>query len=481
MASITSSDYLKNHLEIIILKSLLDGEKFTAEISKNIQEKSNGTLNLKEATLSSHLKKFESSGYVSSYMQSTDNGTRRRYYSITKNGRKHLDKITSAWVKSTSAMGQIMSVSEKQMPTFENQTKLEPVTQKQQPTSLSSQFNFLTKKDSAVSGDDARENVTIFTEPKEDTALFLKNRKENNGLKESKNDAVFIEETSELSPLDVNLTFEKKNEEVESPSPLRIFAEPEVEEKTEEVKEAYNSLLLKEEEVNEEKNDAVFIEERIENDEETLKLADTNFYFTERNKYKAEPEEDLNFASASSDNNYFSSTTEAKKVEEIAIKSNYEIKTYSRLNEEIEVKTNFVKYNKLKFVQALMLFIIMSAEILGCYFVLKSKNLLVTNYGFVYIASAVLTFLLFACPTISFIANPYKKKQLNGKNGLFIMILAFLISIAFIYSLNIFVGMKSLAEVQFLSNWILPSILATNFIIYELLFILLKNFRTFKA
>ncbi len=487
MASTTSSEYLKNHLEIIILKSLLDGEKFTAEICKNIHEKSNGTLNLKEATLSTHLKKFESAGYVSSYMQSTDNGTRRRYYSITKSGRKHLDKITNAWVKSTSAMGQIMSVSEKKLPTFENSTKLEPVTAKPQSTTPFKQFNFLTKKDNVLNGDEVKESVTIFTEPKSDTALFLKDLNSNNKNFENetemhsteKNDAVFIEEEVDPSPLDL---FVEKTSEVNEPSPtsLRVFAE--IEEKQETAKETYNSLLLKEdEEPSKEKNDAVFIEERIENDEETLKLANTNFYFTERNKYKAEPEEDLNLKSASLDNNYFSSTEEAKTVEEIAIKSNYEIKTYSKLNEEIEVKTNFVKYNKLKFVQSLILFILMSCEILGCYFILKANNLLVSNYTFVYIASAVLTLLLFICPTISFIANPYKKKQLNSKNGLFIMILAFLISVAFVYSLNIFIGMKSLTEVQFLSNWILPSILATNFITYELLFILLKNLKAFKA
>ena len=411
-------------------------------------------------------------------MQSTDNGTRRRYYSITKSGRKYLDKITNAWVKSTSAMGQIMSVSEKQMPTFESQTKLEPVTQKQ-PTSPFKQFNFLTKKDNVVNGDEVKESVTIFTEPKEEGVLFLKNRNIEDNKSTSKedtikNDAVFIEEKiEENSPLSTNIPFTKEDE-VESPTSLRIFTD--TTDQVEPVKEAYNSLLLKEAEYKEEtseKNDAVFIEESIENDEETLKLADTNFYFTERNKYKSESEEELNYLSATSDKGYVANSEETKKIEEIAIKSNYEIKTYSKLNEEIEVKTNFVKYNKLKFVQSLILFIIMSAEIVGCYFILKSKNLLIANYGFVYIASAVLSFLLFACPTISFIANPYKKKQLNNKNGLFIMILAFLICIAFIYSVNIFV--------QFLSNWILPSILATNFIIYELLFIFLKNLRTFKA
>ena len=50
-----SSDLLRGHTDTIILKLLLDGDKYGYEISKLIQSKSGGEYELKEATMYSSL------------------------------------------------------------------------------------------------------------------------------------------------------------------------------------------------------------------------------------------------------------------------------------------------------------------------------------------------------------------------------------------------------------------------------------------
>ena len=83
-----SSDLLRGHTDTIILKLLLDGDKYGYEISKLIQSKSGGKYELKEATMYSSLKRLESDGSITSYWGDETQGGRRRYYRITEGGRK---------------------------------------------------------------------------------------------------------------------------------------------------------------------------------------------------------------------------------------------------------------------------------------------------------------------------------------------------------------------------------------------------------
>ena len=62
-----SSDLLRGHTDTIILKLLIDGDKYGYEITKLIQTNSSGEYELKEATMYSSLKRLESDGSITSY------------------------------------------------------------------------------------------------------------------------------------------------------------------------------------------------------------------------------------------------------------------------------------------------------------------------------------------------------------------------------------------------------------------------------
>ena len=76
----------------IILESLISGDKYGYEIIKIVEEKSNGKIILKQPSLYSSLKRFETKGFITSYWGDSDIGGRRHYYTITETGKNHYNK-----------------------------------------------------------------------------------------------------------------------------------------------------------------------------------------------------------------------------------------------------------------------------------------------------------------------------------------------------------------------------------------------------
>ena len=92
-----SSDLLRGHTDTIILKLLLDGDKYGYEITKLIQTNSGGEYELKEATMYSSLKRLEGDGSITSYWGDETQGGRRKYYQITKRGKQLYSENKSNW------------------------------------------------------------------------------------------------------------------------------------------------------------------------------------------------------------------------------------------------------------------------------------------------------------------------------------------------------------------------------------------------
>lgn len=81
-----SSDLLRGHADTMILKLLLNGDKYGYEINKLIYASSGEQYELKEATMYSSLKRLEKDGSISSYWGDATQGGRRKYYTITPLG-----------------------------------------------------------------------------------------------------------------------------------------------------------------------------------------------------------------------------------------------------------------------------------------------------------------------------------------------------------------------------------------------------------
>ena len=92
-----SSDLLRGHSDTIILKLLMDGDKYGYQISKLIQTNSGNEYELKEATLYSSVRRLEADGDIEWYWGDESQGGRRKYFRITAKGRATYASNKSNW------------------------------------------------------------------------------------------------------------------------------------------------------------------------------------------------------------------------------------------------------------------------------------------------------------------------------------------------------------------------------------------------
>ncbi len=92
-----TSDLIRGHTDTIILASLIGGDSYGYKINKEIQQKTNNQYELKEATLYTAFKRLEESGCISSYWGNENTGARRRYYTITPDGRQTYYRLKEDW------------------------------------------------------------------------------------------------------------------------------------------------------------------------------------------------------------------------------------------------------------------------------------------------------------------------------------------------------------------------------------------------
>ncbi|MND85085.1 lineage-specific thermal regulator protein [compost metagenome] len=81
-----TSDLIRGHTDTIVLKLLIEGDKYGYEISKLIHSNSNGKFEIKEATMYASLKRLEQEASISSYWGDETQGGRRKYYRVTDKG-----------------------------------------------------------------------------------------------------------------------------------------------------------------------------------------------------------------------------------------------------------------------------------------------------------------------------------------------------------------------------------------------------------
>ncbi|MDR0899187.1 MAG: PadR family transcriptional regulator [Lactobacillaceae bacterium] len=92
-----SSDLLRGNVDSIVLSTLLKNPRYGFEIFNTIKEKTDNQFELKEATLYSSYKRLELQKDIESYWGDETKGARRKYYRITKQGRKTYKDSLANW------------------------------------------------------------------------------------------------------------------------------------------------------------------------------------------------------------------------------------------------------------------------------------------------------------------------------------------------------------------------------------------------
>lgn len=102
------ADLLQGTLDLLILKSLLSGNRHGWGISKRIRELSSDVLQINQGSLYPALYRLEERGLISSEWGISDEGRRAKFYSLTAAGRKQFTTEKSDWRRFSLAVETVL-------------------------------------------------------------------------------------------------------------------------------------------------------------------------------------------------------------------------------------------------------------------------------------------------------------------------------------------------------------------------------------
>lgn len=101
-------EWKKGGAELLILSLLEQQARHGYDICKLIESRSGGTLRFHVTTLYPLLYRLEEQGFVQGRWVEKTNQRRRRYYSLTVEGRKVLARQRQSWQEFVEAMSRVM-------------------------------------------------------------------------------------------------------------------------------------------------------------------------------------------------------------------------------------------------------------------------------------------------------------------------------------------------------------------------------------
>lgn len=92
-----SSDIIRGHLDAIILKLIIEKDRYGYEISKEISMRTDNQFEIKEATLYAVFQRLEKNEYIVSYSGQITHGRKRKYYKVTALGKEYFEEKVREW------------------------------------------------------------------------------------------------------------------------------------------------------------------------------------------------------------------------------------------------------------------------------------------------------------------------------------------------------------------------------------------------
>ncbi len=103
-----NAEIIRGFTDAIILNVLLEGDSYGYMISKCIIEKTNSAMDIKNATIYLAFKRMEKEGFITSYWSVDPDVAKRKYYSITSEGKKYLKDKQKEWKNNKSILDKLL-------------------------------------------------------------------------------------------------------------------------------------------------------------------------------------------------------------------------------------------------------------------------------------------------------------------------------------------------------------------------------------
>jgi len=106
------SDLVQGTLDMLVLKILALQPMNGWAISQRLKQISGDVLGVSDGSLYPALRKLERQGWITARWTLSENNRRARFYSLTRLGRRQLQKETASWNRISAAISGIVGLTE---------------------------------------------------------------------------------------------------------------------------------------------------------------------------------------------------------------------------------------------------------------------------------------------------------------------------------------------------------------------------------
>jgi PadR family transcriptional regulator, regulatory protein PadR len=106
------SDLVQGTLDLLLLKILALEPMNGFAIGQRLKQVSGDILQASDGSLYPALHKLEQEGWISSEWKMTENNRRAKFYSVTRGGRKQLEKEADNWSRLSAAISHVVKLEE---------------------------------------------------------------------------------------------------------------------------------------------------------------------------------------------------------------------------------------------------------------------------------------------------------------------------------------------------------------------------------
>ena len=106
------SDLVQGTLDLLLLKILALEPLNGFAVSQRLKQISGDVLQVSDGSLYPALHKLEQEGWITAEWKTSELGRRAKFYSLTRLGKRHLQKEAAQWERLSSAISQVVRFEE---------------------------------------------------------------------------------------------------------------------------------------------------------------------------------------------------------------------------------------------------------------------------------------------------------------------------------------------------------------------------------
>ena len=106
------AELMQGTLDLMVLKTLdAMGSLHGYGIARRIEQVSDSSIHLNQGTIYPALLRLEQHGWVCAEWGTSENNRKAKYYSLTAQGRKQLERATASWERVAATMAKILEAT----------------------------------------------------------------------------------------------------------------------------------------------------------------------------------------------------------------------------------------------------------------------------------------------------------------------------------------------------------------------------------